>query len=56
MSILMIVLTVAAAWLLVSVVLALLIGRAVKLADRDQRRRMATRLPATTPARARASA
>jgi hypothetical protein len=54
MSILMIVLTVVAAWLLVSVLLALFIGRAVKLADRDQRRRIATRRPVAAPVRARA--
>jgi predicted membrane-bound mannosyltransferase len=53
MSILMIVLTVAAAWLLVSVLLALAIGRAVKLADRDHRRRVAARRPAPAPAGAR---
>ena len=53
MSVLTIVLIVLAAWLLVSVVLALAIGRTVRLADRDQRRRMASRRPATAPLRAR---
>ena len=54
--VLAIVLAVLGAWLLVSVLLALFIGRAVKLADRDHRGRMAYRAVATTPVRARARA
>ncbi|WP_158590158.1 hypothetical protein [Amnibacterium setariae] len=52
--VLTIVLAVLAAWVLVSVLLALVIGRAVKLADTDRRRRMAyraTSAPARTAAR-----
>ena len=41
-----IVLSIIGAWLLVSVLLALVIGRAVKLADRDHGRKVAYR---TTP-------
>ncbi|MGN6446062.1 hypothetical protein [Amnibacterium sp.] len=44
-----IVLGVLAAWLLASVVLALVIGRAVGLADRDHRRRLALRSAAPAP-------
>ncbi len=52
-----IVLSVLAVWLLASVLLALLIGRAVKLADRNHRRAMGTRVPAAPrPSRARALA
>ena len=52
-----IVLSVLAVWLLASVVLALLIGRAVKLADRSHRRAVDTRMPAAPrPTRARALA
>ncbi|WP_375387207.1 hypothetical protein [uncultured Amnibacterium sp.] len=54
MSILTIVLLVLGAWLAVSVVLALFLGRAVQLADGDQRRRMARRPQVATPVRARA--
>ena len=54
MSILMIVLTILAAWLVVSVLLALAIGRAVRLAARDQQRRMASKRPVAVPARPRA--
>jgi hypothetical protein len=53
--VLTIVLAVLGAWLLVSVLLALFIGRAVKLADRDHRGRVAYRA-ATIPARPRARA
>jgi hypothetical protein len=38
-----IVLTIIGAWLLVSVLLALVIGRAIKLADRDHGRKVAYR-------------
>lgn len=48
-----IVLAVLGAWLLVSVLLALFIGRAVRLADADHRRRMTSR-PAAVPVRLRA--
>lgn len=51
---LMIVLAVLGAWLLVSVLLALAFGRAVKIADRHHGRSVAYRA-ATTPMRARAS-
>jgi hypothetical protein len=50
--VLMIVLAVLGAWLLVSVVLALLIGRGIKLADRDHRNKVGYRA-ATAPLRAR---
>ncbi|MGT2425274.1 hypothetical protein [Amnibacterium kyonggiense] len=50
-----IVLAVLAAWLLVSVVLALVIGRAIRLANRDHERRTAYRTT-TVPARPRARA
>ena len=48
-----IVLSIIGAWLLVSVLLALAIGRAIKTADRDHRRRVAYR--ATVAPRARAA-
>lgn len=52
-----ILLTVLGVWLLVSVLLALAIGRAVKLADRSHRRAIATKPSARVqPARARAFA
>ncbi|GAA2749755.1 hypothetical protein [Amnibacterium kyonggiense] len=48
--ILTIVLSVLAAWLLVSVLLALVIGRAIHLADKDHRRKIAYRAtPAAAP-------
>jgi hypothetical protein len=53
--VLMIVLAVLGAWLLVSVLLALFIGRAVKLADRDHRGKVAYRA-AAAPVRPRARA
>jgi hypothetical protein len=53
--VLTIVLAVLGAWLLVSVLLALFIGRAVKLADRDHRGRVAYRTTAM-PVRPRARA
>ena len=46
-----IVLSILGAWLLLSVLLALAIGRGIKLADRDHRRRVASR--ATVAPRAR---
>lgn len=55
MSILMIVLVVLGAWLLVSVLLALAIGRAIRLADKDHARRVASRRPAPAPIRVRAA-
>lgn len=55
MTILTIVLVVVAAWLLASIALALVIGRAVKLADRDHQRRVAAR-STKPPLRARAVA
>ena len=41
--VLMIVLAVLGAWLLVSVLLALVIGRAIKIGDRDHKRKVAYR-------------
>jgi hypothetical protein len=52
--VLTIVLAVIGVWLLVSVLLALFIGRAVSVADRDHRNKVAYRA-ATAPLRARAS-
>jgi hypothetical protein len=52
--VLTIVLAVIGAWLLVSLLLALMIGRGIKLADRDHRNKVAYR-HATAPLRARAS-
>jgi hypothetical protein len=54
--VLTIVLAVLGAWLLVSVLLALFIGRAVKLADRDHRGKVAYRAAATVPVHAQARA
>ena len=51
-----IVLAVLAAWLLAAVLLALLIGRGIKLADRDHRRRVAYRATVPVPARTRVRA
>lgn len=52
-----ILLTVIGVWLLVSVLLALAIGRAVKLADRNHRRALATKpVGRAQPVRARALA
>ena len=51
-----IVLTVLGAWLLVSVLLALVIGRAIKLADKDHGRKVAYRsAPVVARPRARAA-
>ena len=50
-----IVLSIIAAWLLVSVLLALVIGRAIKLADRDHGRQITYRTTTVAP-RAQASA
>jgi hypothetical protein len=52
--ILTIVLAVLGAWLLVSVLLALVIGRAIKLGDRDHKRKVAYRA-VSAPVRARAA-
>ena len=52
--VLTIVLAVLAVWLLVSVLLALVIGRAIKLGDRDHKRKVAYR-GASAPMRARAA-
>jgi hypothetical protein len=52
--VLTIVLAVLGAWLLVSVLLALVIGRAIKLGDRDHKRKVAYRA-ATVPLHARAA-
>jgi len=49
--VLMIVLAALGTWLLVSVLLALLIGRAMRLADVDRRRSMAVRPAALAPDR-----
>lgn len=52
--VLSIVLAVLGAWLLVSVLLALVIGRAISIGDRDHRRKVAYR-STSTPLRARAA-
>jgi hypothetical protein len=52
--VLTIVLAVLGLWLLVSVLLALVIGRGIKLADRDHRNKVAYR-GAASPIRARAA-
>lgn len=44
-----IVLSIIAAWLLVSVLLALFIGRAIKLADKDHGRKIAYRSVSAAP-------
>jgi hypothetical protein len=48
-TIVMIVLAVLGAWLLVSVLLALAIGRATRIANDDHRRRMAQRTAGSRP-------